>query len=48
MPEHVIVIGPHGRHMNIHPAIQAAFPDRYPLVIESPKPDRSDKSDKGE
>lgn len=30
----VTVTGPHGRHMDIHPAIQKAFPDRFPLVEE--------------
>jgi hypothetical protein len=32
MTDTVTVSGPHGRHMEIHPAIQKAFPDRFPLV----------------
>lgn len=30
----VTVLGPHNRHMEIHEAIQKAFPDRFPLVEE--------------
>jgi hypothetical protein len=43
----VTVVGPHNRHMEIHPAIQKAFPDRFPLVVES-KSEKPKPADKGE
>ena len=36
-PHHVLVKGIHGRHYEIHEAIQRAFPDDYPLVESTPK-----------
>lgn len=29
---HVIVKGPHGRHIEVHKTTQAAMPERFPLV----------------
>lgn len=29
---HVLVTGPHGRHIEVHKTIQAAMPKAFPLV----------------
>ncbi len=33
---HVLVKGPHGRHIEVHKTTQAALPEAFPLV-EAPK-----------
>lgn len=33
---HVLVVGPNGRHIEVHKRTQAALPDAFPLVKSAP------------
>jgi hypothetical protein len=33
---HVLVVGPNGRHMEVHKTTQARLPEFFPLVGEKP------------
>lgn len=41
---HVLVVGPNGRHMEVHKTTQASMPERFPLVGEKPSASVDGKS----
>jgi hypothetical protein len=43
---HVLVVGPHGRHMEVHKTTQASMPERFPLVGEKPSASADGKTQK--